>query len=66
MVSTQTVERGAGRRVRVASLPLRRTKVTEIDISEMEANDGVGVIQTEPDLEQSKLSLWIRRRGQVR
>lgn len=33
----QTAERGEDRRVRVASLPLRRTKVTEIDISEMEA-----------------------------
>src|SRR3989442_14209926 len=36
--SPQTVERDEGRRVRVAPFPLRRTKVTEIDISELEAS----------------------------
>ena len=36
--SPQTVERVEGRRFRVASLPLRRTKVAEIDNPEMEAS----------------------------
>jgi hypothetical protein len=35
--SPQTVERGEGRRFRVASLPSRRTKVAEIDKPEMDA-----------------------------